>query len=669
MSNLLRNVRLRIRRAGAMIAEEQQKLDMLVQTLEFAEKAAETSGVPFLKGAIALALSVAQCAQGYKSNNEELNRLALSCGKLMTDIADQLAGEPDVPQSMALLVKDLLKTLEDVENTAKTIVNQKGQARRFLTQKDNKDKLNGLYRDVADAQLRFLTLTSFVSARDRAKTTQDTVYSLSSIVLGECYETGNEWVAFNAKLADSGENLIVKRYQSRDGMHEDDIKAFKNNWHGNLVQYIGRSFPGSEQPFNVLRGVTSDHVSHYIAVKFNQDNQRGSVEALRLLKDLANALAFTVGHTNSSAFDVNASAPHFELTTLTGLQISKLLAGDPAYEPNPAIEYYADPSSHTRLEYLRPILGHIHCGSGRFKETNIETAFKNQGLMLFQALRDLRTAVHNPLAPPDTQVLQAMWRRWRELHYVAHFREPLRLDVGDIGYVSGNPPQFTRLANVRKKLMDGVFPYVPPRVKPLRAAPFKRWMSKVVNGVTRHSFKFRASDMKDLAVWRKGRARLEKDFMLRRINVPNESESGLVVDCSKAWKVLADSAARLASAHAEPVISADNLILVVYFKQQSGHATFSLNKKVSAAQWYDIWAREGFTSPPEYIYFFESPPGGPNGVWGYFSFSPLPGTPHSRWTPERDDAGELWGWTFQSEDWTVEISKPNVKQYIRYVQL
>jgi hypothetical protein len=124
--------------------------------------------------------------------------------------------------------------------------------------------------------------------------------------------------------------------------------------------------------------------------------------------------------------------------------------------------------------------------------------------------------------------------------------------------------------------------------------------------------------------------------------------------------------------------------IVVYFKQQSGYATFRLNKKVTEEKWRDIWAKEGQNSPPDAIYFYESPPGGPNGVWGYFSLSPVPGSPYSKWTPDRDEAGESWGWTFQSEDWTVEISKcvelcldslnidcfrPNVKQYIRYVQL
>src|ERR1700685_3624123 len=91
--------------------------------------------------------------------------------------------------------------------------------------------------------------------------------------------------------------------------------------------------------------------------------------------------------------------------------------------------------------------------------------------------------------------------------------------------------------------------------------------------------------------------------------------------------------------------------------QQSGKAVFRINKEVNDEQWRAVWAREGFDTVPEMIYFYESPPGGSNGVWGYFSFSPTPGTPHRNWTPERDDAGESWGWTFVSEDWTIDISK------------
>jgi len=82
-----------------------------------------------------------------------------------------------------------------------------------------------------------------------------------------------------------------------------------------------------------------------------------------------------------------------------------------------------------------------------------------------------------------------------------------------------------------------------------------------------------------------------------------------------------------------------------------------MNKAVELDEWRAVWNREGFENIPEFLYFYESPPGGPNGVWGYFSFSPTPGNPHRHWTPETDDAGESWGWTFVSEDWTVEISK------------
>lgn len=84
-----------------------------------------------------------------------------------------------------------------------------------------------------------------------------------------------------------------------------------------------------------------------------------------------------------------------------------------------------------------------------------------------------------------------------------------------------------------------------------------------------------------------------------------------------------------------------------------------MNKKdrVDPDQWRAVRAREGFDTVPEALYFYESPPGGSDGVWGYFSFSPVPGIPHRNWTPEQDGEGESWGWTFVSEDWTVEISK------------
>lgn len=125
---------------------------------------------------------------------------------------------------------------------------------------------------------------------------------------------------------------------------------------------------------------------------------------------------------------------------------------------------------------------------------------------------------------------------------------------------------------------------------------------------------------------------------------------------------------------------------MVYYKQQSGYATLRANKPLDPGQWKEAWAREGLDSIPEEIYFYESSPGGSDGVWGYFSFWPNPGKPHPSWTPKRDNEGEPWGWTFVSEDFTVEISKyvpsttmgltiswlfarPSIKQYIRYVQL
>jgi hypothetical protein len=76
---------------------------------------------------------------------------------------------------------------------------------------------------------------------------------------------------------------------------------------------------------------------------------------------------------------------------------------------------------------------------------------------------------------------------------------------------------------------------------------------------SRHEFRLPTSGAVDLADWRSGRPRFDKDFLLRRINLPRES--GLVVECSEAWKVLSDSASALASNHSERSISASNLIL------------------------------------------------------------------------------------------------------------
>jgi hypothetical protein len=96
----------------------------------------------------------------------------------------------------------------------------------------------------------------------------------------------------------------------------------------------------------------------------------------------------------------------------------------------------------------------------------------------------------------------------------------------------------------------------------------------------------------------------------------------------------------------------------VYEKQQSGYATFRTNGQYDSTQWQAVWEKEGFKEgAPDAIYFYETPPGEPGGVWGYFSFFPTPGAPHQNWTPRGDDEGEAWGWTFVSQHWTVEISK------------
>ncbi|KAJ7756349.1 hypothetical protein B0H16DRAFT_1539642 [Mycena metata] len=609
----------------------------------------------------------------------------------MLSITEQVKAGGGLPKGMEALVEDLHATLEKVELGVKDIV-KAAVARRLLAQQDNYERIRALGRDVFGAQMKFLTLATIVKQQNFEQA-QD-IYDSGSIVLESQYASGDGWIAFTGKLPETQEKLIIKRYQGditkRRAMQEADIGAFKEHWHANLLQYFGRSRPGVDEPFTLLRGVTSDHVSNYIAFKFAEDNQSGSIEALRLLRDLTNALAFTVATTNSSSFDIskvhlNDSGNLIVVNLDPTLVVNKgskddmpywrswqqicveLLAGDPSYEPNPSIEDDTDPSVHRRLEYLRPILGHIHYGGARFQKGSIEMAFKSEGLVLSQALRELRAIVRSPRGPSDTQVLRAMWRRSNELHYVAHFREPLEIDVGDIGYVVGDPPRFVRLANVRPRITDGQWVFKPPMVQPFRCLPPDKWTRTTVQGIIRHEYRLPTSGPVDLADWRTGRPRLDKDFLLRRINLPRES--GLVVDCSEAWKVLAESAPTIASNNSERSISASNLILIVYFKQQSGYATFRLNRKVEEKEWREIWAKEGLQSPPGAIYFYESPPGGPTGVWGYFSLSPLPGSPHSKWTPDRDEAGENWGFTFHSDDWTVEISKPNIKQYIRYVQL
>jgi hypothetical protein len=190
----------------------------------------------------------------------------------------------------------------------------------------------------------------------------------------------------------------------------------------------------------------------------------------------------------------------------SGLIIRKLLSGDRAYEPNPAIEHapglsicpfyrtpnktrsVADPFQHRRLEYLRPILGHIHSGGLRFKD-RIESAFKRQALMLTEARTrlersELGTMPQGNSRQPDEKLLRALWPRSRELHYVAHFREPLDVKTGDIGYITGKPElRFVRLANVYREISDNH--YFTDGTIPLRREPVDRWTREVVEGAVR----------------------------------------------------------------------------------------------------------------------------------------------------------------------------------------
>lgn len=426
-------------------------------------------------------------------------------------------------------------------------------------------------------------------AKDQSEATQqDQVYLHDSISLEEPYDTGNEWVAFKAILCVSGTNIIVKRYTSHDQckrkmMRAADIKAFKINWYPNCVEYMGGSHPREEHPYTILRGVTSEHVSAYIALKFHEDNQCGSAEALKLLKDVTNALSYIVGKTNFPSFDISkvhltdsgnivvvdlepclepAGKPKNNMPYWRSWQkiCIELLSGDSAYEPNPAMPYYKDPQQRARLEYLRPILGHIHSGGLRFRD-NIESAFKRQGLMLSQSLRrleNLQTRANMDNTPASSDVLlRALWHHSRELHYVASFRDPLDVDVGDIGYVTGNPPQFVRLDNVFDEISDGNIKN--STIPTSRSYPRDRWTTEEVQGIVRHTFRFHDSDAMNLGNCLPGQPQVAKDELLRRINSPNQS--GLVVDSSLAWDCLVNHVKALATNHTEPIIDPSNLIL------------------------------------------------------------------------------------------------------------
>jgi hypothetical protein len=125
----------------------------------------------------------------------------------------------------------------------------------------------------------------------------------------------------------------------------------------------------------------------------------------------------------------------------------------------------------------------------RFKD-KIEMAFKRQALMLFQSRVRLMdadipsVADTNSEAPlPDERLLRALWPCSRELHYLAECSEPLDIEVGDIGYISGHPPQFTRLENVYEEISDGHVNL--DSLQPLRMLPAGRWSTEEVQGIIR----------------------------------------------------------------------------------------------------------------------------------------------------------------------------------------
>lgn len=110
--------------------------------------------------------------------------------------------------------------------------------------------------------------------------------------------------------------------------------------------------------------------------------------------------------------------------------------------------------------------------------------------MLSQSLRHLQELQSqtnsNDTEPSEANhLLRALWRRHsRELHYVAHYQEPLVVEVGDIGYVTGNPPQFICLENVDYEF-PGLMEIRSVAVKKSRFTPKGRWRSQEIDGVIR----------------------------------------------------------------------------------------------------------------------------------------------------------------------------------------
>jgi hypothetical protein len=111
--------------------------------------------------------------------------------------------------------------------------------------------------------------------------------------------------------------------------------------------------------------------------------------------------------------------------------------------------------------------------------------------MLSQSIRRLEE-IQSCTTFDGTQVghddlLRALWHRSQELHYVAHFCEPLDVDIGDIGYITGDPPQFTQLANVSNEIQSGKS-VSGMGIQRSRFTPRDRWTTQEVQGVVRCVF-------------------------------------------------------------------------------------------------------------------------------------------------------------------------------------
>jgi hypothetical protein len=121
---------------------------------------------------------------------------------------------------------------------------------------------------------------------------------------------------------------------------------------------------------------------------------------------------------------------------------------------------------------------------------HIESAFRRQGLMLSQSLKrfeNLQARGNEDSSSATSDSLsRVLWHHSRELHYVAHFREPLDMDVGDIGYIIGDPPRFIRLDNVFNKISDRNMQHSRIEIPP--SWPPDRWITEEVQGIQRYAF-------------------------------------------------------------------------------------------------------------------------------------------------------------------------------------